>query len=248
MRPRVAFLTAVRGALAGALAVALPVLTGGCSDDPPAPEPTAGVDASPVEARDQLAALAAAAEDRHLTARYTYAVAGRVDRTVTVTEAGDGTWRVDVPQAGADGVTDVAVARTAEGTFQCAAQSVDRPEGSACVRVADPDGPVPGPADPRVQHPFTDWREVLTDRRAPLSVSTSPPLPGARGACFAVESTSASLRAPMDPGIYCYERDGTLTAVRADFGTLLLAGAPDAAPATVTLPGPVVTTDPVPVG
>ena len=56
-------------------------------------------------------------------------------------------------------------------------------------------------------------------------------LPGARGACYSVESNSAALAPPVDPGIYCYAADGTLTAARVGFGTLTLAGpvAPGAA-------------------
>ena len=91
-----------------------------------------------------------------------------------------------------------------------------------------------------MQHVFTDWREVLTDRQASLAVSTSLPLPNSRGACFSVDSTAASLSAPLDVGIYCFDTDGTLTAARVAFGTLLLTGTPTAAPPTVTLPGPVV--------
>ncbi|WP_238454036.1 hypothetical protein [Micromonospora sp. ATA51] len=77
-----------------------------------------------------------------------------------------------------------------------------------------------------MQHPFTDWLEVLTDRRAPLAVSPATTPTGATGQCYSVESTSASLNAPLDVGIYCYRPDGTPTAVRADFGTLRLAGEP----------------------
>jgi hypothetical protein len=96
-----------------------------------------------------------------------------------------------------------------------------------------------------VQHPFTDWLEVLTDRRAALAVSPANPPDGATGQCYAVESTSASLNAPLDVGIYCYRPDGTPTAVRAAFGTLKLAGEPGPAPATVRLAGPVTEGEPV---
>ena len=96
-----------------------------------------------------------------------------------------------------------------------------------------------------MQHPFTDWLEVLTDRRAPLAVSPAQPPPGATGACYSVESTSASLNAPLDVGIYCYDPDGTPTAVRTATGTLVLAGAAGPAPATVTLAGPVTEGEPL---
>lgn len=231
------------------MVLAISILLAGCAADPPAtPPPAAGEDAVPeaeTPARTQLAALAAAAQDRRLTASYTLSVNGRADRSVTVTIATDGGWRVDVPAGALGGTADVSVARTGEGLFQCALPSADRLVAPVCVRVAGPDGKIPARADPRVQHIFTDWVGVLTDRQAPLAVSVSRPLPGAGGTCFAVESTSASLKAPLEVGIYCFDADGTLTGARVDFGTLVLAGAPSAAPPTVTLPGPVVTGKPL---
>ena len=65
------------------------------------------------------------------------------------------------------------------------------------------------------------------------------PLPGSTGNCFSVDSISASLKAPVDVGIYCYADDGMLTAARVAFGTLTLAGAAGPAPPTLDLPGPV---------
>ena len=61
-----------------------------------------------------------------------------------------------------------------------------------------------------------------------------------------MESNSASLAAPLDVGIYCYAADGTLTGARLGFGTLVLASAPTAAPPAVTLPGPMVDGEPLP--
>lgn len=197
------------------------------------------------DARAELAALAAAAQDRHLVASYTLSTAGRPDRTVHVTSARDGTWRVDISGGALGGTADVSVARIADGLFQCSLPSPERPDPPGCVRVADPDGRIPAAFDPRVQHPFTDWREVLTNRRAPLSVSESKPLPGVGGRCFAVDSTSASLSPPLDVGIYCYQADGTLSGARLGYGTLVLAGAPATGPATVSLPGPVVQREPL---
>lgn len=210
------------------------------SDPPTAARTAAG------DARAQLAALAAAAKDRRLTALYTLSTPGRADRTVALTSAIDGSWRVDVPLAALGGTADVSVAKNRDGLFQCTLASAGRAVQPTCVRVAAANGRIAAANDPRVQHPFTDWREVLTDRDAALSVSTTEALPGARGACFSVESTTASLNAPLDVGIYCYESDGTLTAARLSFGTLLLSGAPTAAPAAITLPGPVV--DQAPLG
>ncbi|MEH0969862.1 hypothetical protein V6U77_01790 [Micromonospora sp. CPCC 205546] len=230
------------------LALVLPALLVACAADQPATRPTptsapvpAGMDA----ARDELAALAAAAQDRHLVASYTLRAAGSPDRTILVTSANDGSWRVDVPGGALGGSADVSFAATADGLFQCALPSVTRPEPAACVRLGDRDAAVPRRLDPRVQHPFTDWLAVLTDRRAPLAVSPAQPPPGASGACYSVETTSASINAPLDVGIYCYGPDGTPTAVRTAFGTLILAGTPAPAPATVQLAGPVVDAEPL---
>ncbi|MGC4791408.1 hypothetical protein ACLQ22_26690 [Micromonospora sp. DT178] len=234
--------------LAGPLALALPALLVACTADEPVTRPTptstpapAGVDA----ARDELAALAAAAQDRHLVASYTLRAPESPDRTILVTSANDGSWRVDVPGGALGGTADVSFAATADGLFQCALPSVARPEPASCVRLGDRDEAVPRRLDPRVQHPFTDWLDVLTDRRAPLAVSPAEPPPGASGACYSVETTSASINAPLDVGIYCYGPDGTPTAVRTASGTLILAGTPAPAPATVQLAGPVVDAEPL---
>ncbi|MEV4664320.1 hypothetical protein AB0J85_20495 [Micromonospora echinofusca] len=234
--------------LAAALALTLPALLAACTADLPAPRPTptsapvpAGMDA----ARDELAALAAAAQDRHLVASYTLRAPGSPDRTILVTSANDGSWRVDVPGGALGGSADVSFAATADGLFQCALPSAARPEPATCVRLGDRDEAVPRRVDPRVQHPFTDWLDVLTDRRAPLAVSPAQPPPGAAGACYSVETTSASINAPLDVGIYCYDPDGTPTAVHTASGTLLLAGTPAPAPATVQLAGPVVDGEPL---
>lgn len=230
-------------AVAAAVLLGCTVLLAGCTGDSsaqPPPDPPSTPSPSRADARAELAALAAAAQDRHLVASYTLSAAGRADRTVQVTSARDGTWRVDIPGGALGGTADVSMAQTAEGIFQCALPSAQRIEPAGCVRVGKPGGSVPSAADPRVQHPFTDWRQVLTDRRAPLSVSASKPLPGAGGSCFAVDSTSASLSPPLDVGIYCYQADGTLTGARLAYGTLVLAGSPATGPATIQLPGPVV--------
>ncbi|MFG1891823.1 hypothetical protein ACGFIR_28615 [Micromonospora sp. NPDC049051] len=241
-------LRALARRLAGPLALALPALLVACAADEPATRPTptsapapAGLDA----ARDELAALAAAAQDRHLVASYTLRAPGAPDRTILVTSANDGSWRVDVPGGALGGSADVSFAATADGLFQCALPSAARPEPAACVRLGDKDEAVPRRLDPRVQHPFTDWLAVLTDRRAPLAVSPAQPPSGASGACYSVETTSASINAPLDVGIYCYGPDGTPTAVHAAFGTLLLVGTPAPAPATVQLAGPVVDAEPL---
>ncbi|SCL14958.1 hypothetical protein [Micromonospora inyonensis] len=237
-------------ALAVPLLLATSVSLAGCTSEEPPTEPPEPAGGSPTPARadgarDDLAALAAAAQDRHLTARYTLTAEDGSTRTIIVTSANDGSWRVDVPGWALGGTVDVALVSTAEGFFQCALPSATRPGPAGCVRLGDPDDTIPRRLDPRVQHPFTDWLDVLTDRQAPLAVSVSRPLPGATGTCYSVESTSASLNPPLDVGIYCYDTDGTPTAVRTALGTLRLAGPPGPAPATVQLAGPVTEGEPV---
>ncbi|MEU7960250.1 hypothetical protein [Micromonospora humida] len=225
------------------------VLLAGCASDGPDAPPTGSPSApTPVEvdsARDELAALAAAARDRHLTARYTLAGTGGPTREITVTSANDGSWRVDVPGGALGGTADIALTATRDGLFQCGLPSAGRPEPASCVRLGDRDDAVPHRLDPRVQHPFTDWLEVLTDRRTALSVSTATTPPGVPGTCYVVESTAASLHPPLDVGVYCYQPDGTPTFVRAALGTLTLAGPPGPAPDTVPLAGPVVPGEPL---
>ncbi|SBT52730.1 hypothetical protein [Micromonospora narathiwatensis] len=235
--------------LTGVLAITLPALLAACTAaPPPAPVSTADplrAEADADAARDELAALAAAAQDRHLTATYTLATADGPARRISVTSANDGSWRVDVPGWGRGGTVDVSLAATADGLFQCALPSAGRPESASCVRLGDPDDAVPRKLDPRVEHPFTDWLDVLTDRRAALAVSPATPPAGVGGQCYSVESTSASLNAPLDVGIYCYRPDGTPSMIRAALGTLTLTGEPGPAPATVQLAGPVAEGEPI---
>ncbi|MCO1596818.1 hypothetical protein M8C17_16810 [Micromonospora sp. RHAY321] len=235
-------LTRSAGRVLGPLVFALPTLLVACtSEQPPSPPPP--TDPGPVEvaaARDELAALAAAAQDRHLVAQYVYSQAGQPDRTIVFTSANDGGWRVDVPGGALGGTVDVSLAATADGLFQCALPSAGRPEPAHCVRLGERDDALPRKLDPRVQHPLTDWLDVLTDRRAPLAVAPADTPRGFTGTCYSVDSTSASLNAPLDVGIYCYDRDGTPTGVRTEAGSLKLAAPPGPAPASVQLAGPVV--------
>jgi len=197
------------------------------------------------DARAQLTALAAAAQDRTLTGFYALATAGRPDRSVAVTLSTDGGWRVDIPGGALGGTADVSIAQNADGLYQCALPSTQRPAGPSCVRLGDPDSRIDPALDPRVQHLFTDWRDVLSDRRAPLAVSVNEPLPGVPGTCFSVEPTTASLSSPIDAGIYCYLPDGTLTGARLALGTVVLTAAPGDAPASIDLPGSVAVGNPL---
>src|SRR5438874_1441136 len=81
---------------------------------------------------------------------------------------------------------------------------------------------------------------TLTDPWGQLAGRLAAPLPGARGQCFSVEPNSAALASPVDPGVYCYDEKGTLTAAALPLGTLTLASALAPAPPSVVLPGPVV--------
>jgi hypothetical protein len=229
-----------------AAATLLALLTAGCGGRPPTLPSDATSDdpapAAPADAWGRLAARVAAAQDKRYVAGYTLATRGRPDRSVSVTVAQDGSWLVNVPDGALSGTADVAVADSAAGLYQCAVGGAS----PGCVRVAGPGGHLPARLDPWVEHLFTDWLSVLTDRQVAISVDTATPIPGARGQCFSVEPSSASLAPPVDPGIYCYDADGTLTAATISAGTLLLTGAPMPAPATVALPAPVVPRDPLP--
>jgi len=196
------------------------------------PSPTTGP-TGPTDPWGQLAARLAVAQDRRYVASYTLRGKGRPDRTVAVTIAQDGTWLVTVAGGALGGTADVAIADTSSGLYQCAIGAAP-----SCVRVAAPDGVVPAADDPRVEYLFTSWLRTMSDRRQAIAVNPAT-LPGATGQCFSVEPNSAALAAPVDPGIYCYDENGTLTAATLAMGGFTLAGPPGPAPATVALPGPV---------
>jgi hypothetical protein len=229
-----------------AVGVALPAIAlGGCSNGSPDPKTSQSPALSPLDARTRLAGLAAAAQDRHFFAGYALSQSGREVRNVMVVLATDGSWRLDIPGGALSGQANIAVAGVRDGLYQCRLPGSGTTSAS-CVQVTGSGGVLPSGVDPQLQHPFTDWLDVLTDRRAALSVAAAQPLPGARGTCFSVEPTAAALLAPIDAGIYCYDPDGTLTAVRAGFGTLVLNTPVSPAPPTAVLPGPITTGDPLP--
>jgi hypothetical protein len=211
----------------------------GCGTTPPIlPDATPGkgtAATAPADPWGQLAGRVAAARDNRYVAAYTLQTRGRPARTVTVTIATDGSWLVAVPGGALGGAADIAIADTKAGLYQCA---LGPPAN--CVRVANPDGALPSRTDPRVHHLFTDWLGALGNRDAALSVAAAAPLPGSRGQCFSIEPNSAALTPPVDPGVYCFDEKGTLTAAALTFGALTLSSALAPAPPTVTLPGPVV--------
>jgi hypothetical protein len=226
---------AVRAAVVAVVATVAAASGCGSGGTPPAAQPSgtpvAGAAAgAAVEPRADLARRVAAAKDRRFTAAYAWTGNG-APRTVTVTLAADGTWRVDIPGGAEGGRAGVSLVGRAEGVYQCST--------SGCVRVARAAGTVPAGVDPKVHHPFTDWPAVLADPKAALSVTAAGPLPGVTGTCFSVEPTTVSIAPPIDPGIFCYGDDGMPTGVRTRFGTLALAGPPAPPPATAELAGPV---------
>ncbi|MGY0231229.1 hypothetical protein [Longispora urticae] len=222
--------------------LALSVLTvplSGCSDGPPPkqgdPAPTRSV--APQEPRAQLAGLVAAALDRRYVTSYTYTPKGGPARKIDVTLGVDGTWKIDIPNGALGNTANISVVGTKDGTFQCGVALVTAPATpgpATCVKLA---APVPAKYDVRIQHLFTDWLPPLTSRSAALSVAAAKF--EAPGSCFSVESTSASIAAPVDPGTYCFQADGVLTGARIGAGTLVQTGAVASPPVSVALPGPV---------
>ncbi|GLY97122.1 hypothetical protein [Actinoplanes sp. NBRC 103695] len=227
--------------------VLLTLLAAGCGSDAPAadpaPEPTGDLPADTDAARGELAARAALAQDHRYAALYDFDPGdGQGTRSVVATVATDGTWRVDVPGGALGGTTDVSIVQVGDGVYQCAMPSATNPVNPSCVRVAEPNKQLPKEYDPKVQRVFRQWLSVFQDRQAPLSVVAAQPLsnqgPAAQGKCYAVDGISASLKPPVDVGIYCYADNGQLTAARVDFGTLTLVSVA-AAPPRIDLPGPI---------
>jgi hypothetical protein len=219
----------------GAVGVAATGCTGGARGDgqpSPTPSTTGSADLQAAEARGQLAGLVAAALDRHYAASYTQKAKGRAAGTLRVSLLGADAWQVVVAGGALGGTVDVALTRTPAGLYQCPLQPTP-----SCLSAGSA---LPGRSDPRFQHIFTDWLSVLRDPRSAISVDSAQPPAGARGRCFSVEPNVAALAAPLDAGVYCFDPDGTLTAATIAAGTLILVGAALPAPASITLPGPVV--------
>ncbi len=180
-----------------------------------------------------LAGRAVLSQDQYYAASYRFVPAdgspagtGRVERT-------KGGFRLDLTQpadaARVERTTSIGL--TAAGPFFCRLTAA----AQACV----PGGRIPdGETDPRLQHAFTDWLPKLADRTAAISVTVVPPPRDAKGTCFSVEGVAASLDPPVDPGLYCFDDVGRITALRLGVGLLtMLALGP--APATVALPAPI---------
>jgi hypothetical protein len=218
-----------------------------CGDDAPATGPAPSTPPPVVDdtdARTELAARAALAQDHSFAALYTLDDGTGAPRNVVATVGADGSWKVDVSGGLRGGTADVSIVSTAGGVYQCTMASPVNPITPTCIRVADAGKRVPRAYDPKVERLFRQWLSVFTDRQAALSIAEVQPLTGARGTCFSIDSISASLAAPVDVGIYCYGDDGLLTGARVDFGLLRLVNQV-AGPATVALPGPEVAGEPM---
>ncbi|MCH7233054.1 hypothetical protein L0U85_19660 [Glycomyces sp. L485] len=180
-----------------------------------------------VSAKSALIGRISQALDVTFTAEYEWSEGS----TVTVWAAEDGTWRVDVPGWGHGGAVDVSVAWTTGGFFQCADE--------VCVKLAGITGEIPEDYDPKVQRPFVEWLPLLLDRHLPFAVSQE-------GDCFNLTPNTVVVDAPIPAGQWCLDQSGTVLSVAIEqFGTLTLTGPPQAAAATVELPGEVVEGEPV---
>ncbi|MFI5913668.1 hypothetical protein [Dactylosporangium sp. NPDC051541] len=214
------------------------LLLAGCgSGGDPGPTPTTPA-GTPVAAqpdpRGLLSARVAVAKDQRYVAAYTLTVPGKAPRSVLVSIATDRTWRVDIQGGALGGTADVAIAGRAEGVYQCPINP-----SSSCVKVAAAGKKLPPAIDPRVQYVFVSWLDVLLDRQIPLSVNPAEPLAGTSAPCFAVEPGVTAIAPPIDPGTFCYNDNGILTAAKLPLGQLMLTGEVVAAPSTISLPGPV---------
>lgn len=244
MRPPSALRRGLSAPAAALLTLGIAACGGGAPAAGPTPSaPPSLADDAP-DGRSDLAARAALAQDRSFAALYTLDSGDGVTHNVVATVGADRTWRVDVTGGALGGTADVSIVSTAAGVYQCTMSTTEHPITPTCIRVAGPGKPVPSADDPPAERLFRRWLSVFTDRQAALSVAEVEPLTGAQGTCFSIDSISASLKAPVDIGIYCYADDGLLTAARVDFGVLKLVNQV-AGPATVALPGPEVAGQPM---
>ncbi|WP_344614050.1 hypothetical protein [Dactylosporangium salmoneum] len=225
---------------------ALAVLTGllvaacGSSGAPDTPVASASAEPAQPDPRALLAARVAVAKDKRYVAAYTLTAQGKAPRSILVTVATDRTWRVDVQGGALGGTQDVAIASRPEGLYQCPINPA-----SGCVRVAASGKRLPAAVDPRLQYVFVAWLDVLLDRQIPLAVAPAEALADTSAPCFAVEPGVTAIAPPIDPGTFCYNDDGILTAAKFAFGQLTLTGEVVAAPGTISLPGPVVDGSPL---
>ncbi|GAA4910024.1 hypothetical protein LX16_2781 [Stackebrandtia albiflava] len=208
----------------------------------PPPAPPDSTATTSADAAAELSGRAATAKDLHYTAAYEWAPARREAVEITVSVALDGSWRVDVPGGAHGGRRDVTMIGNKRGVFQC-----ELGERRECVAVAAAGEPVPSAADPLVQHPFTDWLDLLLDRRNPFSIAAvdAPEDVDEPGACFSVERNAVTVAAPIPPTVYCLREDGVITWIESSFGTLRLTGPVGEPDERTRLPGDVVDATPL---
>jgi hypothetical protein len=217
----------VRSLVPAAVALALIPLAG-CGSPPPAKGaaagPTALGDESPAA---RLAARAVLAQDLHYSADYQFSPAGGGrPETVRVARIQGG---FSLTLTGPDGQPRRAAVTTASGSFRC--------DASVCVPGARASRTDEDPVS-RLRLVFTSWLRVLADRSAALSISTAQPPTGATGDCFSTQGVAAAMDPPVDPGLYCFDRAGLVTAVQLPAGSLALAGN-GPPPTAIELPAPV---------
>jgi hypothetical protein len=224
-----------------ALAVVAAMTAGGCSSPGPpegigqaaVPSPSKTLNLPPAVA---LAVRAAQAQDQYYAATYRFTPAdGSPAGTARVERSRQGfLLEVSEPADAARLKRATIVVTNNAGTFRCRLTSAAR----ACVsaaRAGEASDPV-GAA--RMQLAFTSWLRTLADQSAALSVTGAKTPHGTAGTCFAVDGVAAALDPPVDPGLYCFDGVGRITALRLAQGTLTVTGFA-AAPATVALPAPV---------
>ena len=212
----------------------------------PVAEVSSAPSADPADPRAQLAARAAAAKDRRFVAAYALTRPGQHGQAVAVTIARDATWRVDIQGGALGGTTDIALVGRPDGQYQCVLNT--SPVDNGCVKVAANGRRLQAGVDPQVQYPFTGWLDVLTDPSVAVAVTVTTGIPNVAGTCFAVEPTTVTLAPPIPSSVFCFTDDGTMTATRAAFGTLVISGPPTDPPATASLPGQIVPRAPLQTG
>jgi hypothetical protein len=226
-----------RPLMIAATALAVAAAAAGCSGagnaqakTSPTPPATAAAALPPAA---QLAGRAVLGQDQYYAATYRFTPSdGSPAGTALVARTRAGV-RLDLVQP-AD-ATRVArttvVVQNRAGTVFCRLTSAAR----ACLPAgARP----PADADPRLHHAFTDWLDKLADPAAALSVTVAAAPRGATGTCYSVEGVAASLDPPVDPGLYCFDNVGRITALRVAAG-LLTVSAVTTPPPDVTVPAPV---------
>ena len=163
------------------------------------------------------------------SAAYTLDGRRRADRTVTVTLAADGTWRVDIPGGALGRPADVVDGRPRRGRVPVLLGRRRAASGWPAAGAAPCRS---GRSTRRCSTCSPTGSTALVDRARRALGGAAPaaarrrPAPASRWS-----RPRSSIAPPIDPGIYCYGDDGMLTGVRTRFGTLTLAGPPGAGPA-----------------